>query len=51
MWVLMAEFLTVLLLLIAAVPAVILLVAHESGVDAVAVVTAELRRHVTGDVD
>lgn len=43
--------LTVLFLLITAVSAVVILVAHEAGVNAVAVVTAKLGRHLTGDVN
>lgn len=42
---------TQILLLVAVVATVVLLVAKQAGVDAVAVVTAELGRHFTCNVD
>lgn len=42
---------TQILLLVAVVATVVLLVAKQAGVDAVAVVTAELGRHFTRNVD
>lgn len=41
---------TEFLVLVTAVSTVVLLVAHQAGVDAVAVRTAEPGRHLTGDV-
>lgn len=41
---------TKILLLVTVVPTVVLLVAQQAGADTVAVRTAELERHLAGDV-